>query len=368
MKITISRDQLKEKLSMLQGVTGKATTMPILSHCLMAATKEGITLTATDLTISLKEQLTAKVEREGAACIPARKFYEIISESDSDIVLETTKEGTSLEIRSGKSRFRVSCLPANEFPNWPEAGRGGTITLTAADLADMIDKTIYAAGETDTRYTLNGLLFHLQPSGNKITMVGTDGHRLALINKEIDLAGWDETRAIVPKKALSELNKLMDGKQDVACSISKNHILFEVPGASVLATLIEGTYPNYETIIPHNDTHAIHINKAMLIKAIKKVSIMAREGTKGISVEVADQKMTLTSSNPELGEATDEIPAEHIGPEPIKIGFNAKYLLDAASAFTEESMTIALESALSPALLTHNGNRNYLNIVMPMRI
>ncbi len=214
--------------------------MPILSHFLLDATKKGSAITATDIETALREPIELAVAEEGRLCIPARKLFEIVKEVDGDLTIET-EDSEWIRVSAGQSSFRLACLPPDEFPSWPEMEDAKEIGLEPASLAKMIEKTIYAAGESDTRYTLNGLLFHI--TGGKITIVGTDGHRMAVIESEAPSAK-EETKIIVPRKTVSELRKFLEAEGTVTMLIGKNNILFRIGDIEFLARLIEGTYPD----------------------------------------------------------------------------------------------------------------------------
>lgn len=218
MKLSVSRDEMQEKLANIQNIVEKKNTMPILSHFLLNVSKKGSYIIATDIETALKEPLDASVEREGKICIPARKLFEIVREIEGDVSFETVDEQW-LKVRSGASDFRLACLSADDFPAWPSELAGGDIeelTVDAPMLLEMIEKTIYSAGESDTRYTLNGLLFHVNPENKSFTVVGTDGHRLAIIVKQSDSVPKEEKRIIVPRKAVSELRRFLpsDGGEE----------------------------------------------------------------------------------------------------------------------------------------------------------
>ncbi len=225
MKIIVSKDEILAKLSNIQNIVEKRNTMPILSHFLLDAGKAGSFIIATDLDTALKEPLAIKVEKEGKICIPARKMFEIVREVEGDLLLESVDEQW-LKLKAGASNFRLACLSAKEFPAWPGMEDMEEIEVGAKVLAEVIEKTVYAAGESDTRYTLNGLLFHVLTDGS-VTVVGTDGHRLALIKRNITGSIKEERKLIIPRKAAAELRKLLDKHENnVRMTLCKNHVLF----------------------------------------------------------------------------------------------------------------------------------------------
>jgi DNA polymerase-3 subunit beta len=268
MKLRVTKDEMQDKLSHIQNIAEKRNTMPILSHFLIDAGKKGSNIIATDIETALKEPLDITVEQEGKLCIPARKLFEIVKEIEGDLSLETVDEQW-LRVKSGKSTFKIACLSPNEFPTWPVLGDAEEITINSTVLMEMIEKTIYSAGESDTRYTLNGLLFHTKPQENVLIIVGTDGHRLALLKKKIDAEMKEEKQIIVPRKAVSELRRFLPATKrseetegpNVKILIGEKHLLFIVNEVQFLTRLIEGTYPNYENVIPHDNKKKMIIER-----------------------------------------------------------------------------------------------------------
>ena len=377
MRLSVSKDEMQEKLSNVQNIVEKKNTMPILSHFLLDAGKEGSYIVATDLETAIKEPVMVNVEETGKLCIPARKLFEIVREIDGDLSLETAgepaQEGGWLEVKAGTSEFKLACLSANEFPAWPAMEDEEEIIIDSRALLEMIEKTIYSAGESDTRYTLNGLLFHIQPKSKLLTVVGTDGHRLALIVKEMEGEGREDKRLIVPRKAVSELRKFLNSATEkTKILIGKNHLLFSVEGdVQFLTRLIEGTYPNYENVIPQGNEKKVPVSREALTKALRRVSAMSRERANAVRFDFGETgsggNLIISSSNPDLGEAREELTIDYKG-DKLTVGFNARYLIDTLGAMTTETVVLELQDPLSPVLVKEEGKENYRCVVMPMRI
>ncbi len=366
MKITVAKEEIQSKLSNIQNIVEKKNTMPILSHFLLDARKKGAYIVATDLETAMKEPLQVRVEKEGKICIPARKMFEIIKEVDGDVQCETVDDQW-LKIKAGKSNFRLACLSSGEFPAWPGMEDKEEISIEADILKDVIEKTIYAAGESDTRYTLNGLLFHLT-SGGTITVVGTDGHRLAIISKQIQGTINEEKKLIVPKKAAAELRKIIEKSgESVKVTLDKNHVLFTVGKIEFLTRLIEGTYPSYEQVIPAHNENKILVNREAFTKSLRRVAIMSKERSNAVKVDISNNLFSITSSNPDVGEAQDELPVEYKG-EQITMGFNARYFIDILEGISDEKITLEIQAALNPVLIRGEKDENYRCVIMPMRI
>lgn len=366
MRLEVTKQELQARLGNIQNIVEKRSTMPILSHFLLDATGPSAFIYATDLELAIKEPIEVKSERAGRIAIPARKLYDIVREVDGDITLDS-EDGKWLKAKCGKSSFRLACLSADEFPSWPPMESFEEFRIDAVVLGSMIEKTIFSAGEADTRYTLNGLLFHLLPKDKTLTVVGTDGHRMALMKTGLSQSFTEEKKVIVPRKAASEVRKFLPAEGEISVLVGKNHILFKSGNVEFLARLIEGAYPNYAQVIPAESPKKLAIEKDTFVKSLRRVSIMSREQSNAVKCDFSEGKITLTSSNPDLGDATDEIAAEYSG-ETISIGFNARYLQDALNSVGTGKAVVEFNDQLSPTVIKEEGSEDYICIVMPMRI
>lgn len=391
MHIRVNKEEMQSRLSDIQSIVDKKSTMPILGHFLLTVDEQSM-ITATDLETAIKEPIMVdEVKESGQLCIPAKKFYEIVREIDGEIELEA--EGTEwLKIKTGKSLFRIACMNPEDFPRWPQITEKKTLQFKASKLYEMIEKTLYAAGESDTRYTLNSLLFHIKPDEDSFFVVGTDGHRLSLIKEDINMQSEgvpeksqiEEIKVIVPRKSASELRRFLSkavrghtGEEEeegaepvdvlITMEITTNHIVFKTEEVEFLVRLIEGNYPSYEQVIPTANEKKAIIDRDQFIKALRRVSVISKDRSNAIKLDLNTDTLTLTASNPDLGDAKDEIEIQYSG-EPISLGFNAKYLVDALNAMNCEQVVFELQEPLSPTLLKEQDNENYLCVVMPMRI
>jgi DNA polymerase III subunit beta len=366
MKFTVSKDEIQQKLSNIQNIVEKRNTMPILSHFLLDVNKSGSFIVATDLETALKEPIDLKVEKEGKICIPARKMFEIVKEADNELACETVDDQW-VKIKSGASNFRLACLSAKEFPAWPGMEDMEEIDINAAILTDVIEKTVYAAGESDTRYTLNGILFHLFPGG-KLNVVGTDGHRLAMAVRNIDGSVKEERKNIIPRKAAIELSKLLDkSEENIRVTLCKNHVMFKIGSIQFLTRLIEGTYPNYEQVVPAANEKKVTFQKDIFVKTLRRVSIMSKERSNAVRLDLSDNSVVITSSNPDMGEAQDQFSVEYTGEE-LSMGFNARYLIDILLSMSSDQILLEMQAPLSPVLVRDEKDEGYRCVIMPMRI
>jgi DNA polymerase III subunit beta len=371
MKLKIKKEEILKGLQRIQGVVEKKNTMPILSNMLLTAEGNSIEIIATDLEIGLRGRYVAEVERPGSVTVSAKKMFEIVRELPAEDVQIKVEDSNWVKIISGQSQFRLVGLPKDEFPALPDVAEDGMIVMDGVMLRDMIKKTLYSVGENDARYVLNGLFVNMTQvkGGLNIRMVGTDGHRLSMIDRLVD-AKHKEESIIIPKKAMMELRRLLeeDSKNsDFRLGFSKNHALFKRDGLMMVSKLIDGNYPNYLQVVPAKSTKKVTISKEVIAHAVKRVSILSKEKTNAVKLQLEKDRIILSTNNPEIGEASEEINVDYAG-EGISIGFNSRYLMDVLSAMDREHIAIELNDPLSPCLITEEGDEQYKCVVMPMRV
>ena len=374
MKIKIERKELLTGIQRVQGVVEKRNTMPILSHILMEAQREKISLFATDLEIGIQGTYPAEIIEPGRLTFSARKLYEIVREFPEGKVEITGEAKNWVVIQSGKSHFRIVGLPPEEFPTPPTSDAESKLPIDAAVLSDLIRRTLYASGENDARYILNGILVQFQEESGKkkvIRFVATDGHRLSLAETPVtaDTGHLPEQNIIVPKKAILEIKKALDEGEDGGApelAIGKNQLVFRRGAFILTSRLMEGNYPNYRQVIPTGNDKRVSVNRAALEGGLRRVSLLAREKTNAVKFQLDNGRMLLSSNNPEMGEASEEVAASFAG-EGFSTGFNARYLLDALSVLEGEEATLEFKDALSPCLIKEEG-KGFLAVVMPMRV
>lgn len=378
MKITIERRDLLKGLQRVQGVVEKRNTLPVLSNILLTAENGALSIFATDMETAVLGVYPAEIQKEGKTTLSARKIYEIAKElPDGPLTLFQT-ENQWVQIEAGKSRFKVAALPADDFPLVPEMKEEVSIKVPAKILSELFRKTVFAVGENDSRYILNGLLFNLQIQGDKTVLrfVGTDGHRLAVVEREgLEISfpgGGKEERkdiqAVVPKKAIFEMKKLLEeGEEDLQISFAKTQVLLKKTGFSLHSRLMEGSYPNYSMVIPKGNDKTVSVNKWEMERALKRVSVFSREKTNAVHFNFSAGQLSFYAQSPEFGEAEDQIAAVYEG-EKISTGFNSRYVLEALSVIENEEIQIEMKDPLSPVMLKDPGDKKYLCVVMPMRI
>ncbi|MCX7973075.1 MAG: DNA polymerase III subunit beta [Candidatus Aminicenantes bacterium] len=365
MRFKVLREKILDELQLLQGVVEKRTTMPILANILIEAKENQIEMTGTDLEVGFKTKVEAEVEEEGALTISGKRLFDIVKllpEEQKISFIE--KNDLVMEIKCGKSQFKVLCMTKEDYPLIPEAKFEKKIILPLEKFKEMIDRVYYAIAQ-EQRYYLNGALFIVK--NKKIDLVSTDGHRLAYTSEELpELDYKNEIRVIIAKKTLAELRKLNDTYLDF--DLDENNLFFRSGQRILISRLIETKFPNFEAVIPKNNPVVLFINKEAFINAIRRVALITTERAKAIKLEIEGESLKLFSSNPEIGEARDEIEIEHHGPN-LEIGFNSQYLLDFLTNVDSSRIKFELKDENSAALMTPENmeGSQYLYVLMPMK-
>jgi DNA polymerase-3 subunit beta len=375
MKVRIGRDELLTGLQRVQGVVEKRNTMPILSNILIEAKQEGAEIVATDLEIGMRGLYKATVQKTGGITVSARKLYEIIKELPPGEIEFSSGENNWTSIQAGKSQFKIVGLPSSDYPALPTIEREGLTPLSGAGFLELIRKTLFAAGDNDARYILNGLLVTLISGEKKTTLrlVGTDGHRLAVAEQDLGKAGAkgtpQEIKAIIPKKAAHEMRRLLEegGDGEPLIGFTKNLMIFRKSGLLLTSRLMEGSYPNYQQVIPKESNKKVSVNRLDLESALRRVSVLSRDKANAVKLSFSPGRITLFSSSPDYGEATEDLSAHYEG-EALSTGFNARYLLDVFGVMDGETISLQMDSPLSPCLIQEAESPGFKCVVMPIKI
>ncbi|HEV8523016.1 MAG TPA: DNA polymerase III subunit beta [Terriglobales bacterium] len=371
MEITVSKFDLLKELTATQGVVERKTTIPILSNFLFEAADDKLTITATDLDLSLRTACAAKVKREGSCTVPARKLYDYVKLlSDGDVSIKLL-ENHWVNIRSGRSNTKMVGMARANFPALPSFPTGGVVKLPAHILRTMIGKTIFAISNEESRYTLNGSLMVLK--AESITMVATDGHRLAHIENvgaKIDVGG--EMKVLVPKKAMNELKSLLDASdvEEVEFARDESTLFFRIGGRLLTSRQLTGQFPNYEAVLPRENTKSVTVRSEDIAGAIQRVAQFADERSGAIRIKLDKNEIKVSSSSTETGESEDSIETTYQA-DPLTIGFNSQYLLDFLKASSAGDVRLEFKDPQSAGQLRPEENGDgfkYRYIVMPMRI
>jgi DNA polymerase-3 subunit beta len=370
MELVVRKNDLLRELQLFQGIVERKNTIPILANVLMEATGEEVRFLATDLEVGLRSRCAASVAKGGALTLPAKKLYEIVkSLPETDIRIAEEKGG--VKVAADRFDSRMQTLPREDFPTLPEGGSAPIVSLSREALKEMVAKTQFAITGEDTRFFLNGALFVLRD--DSMSLVATDGHRLALVTVKRDGKGknkGEESRPILPKKTLGELARLlMEGDGDVVFERGENHLFFDVGGRLLISRMIDGQFPAYERVIPKGNDKRIEFERDRLTNAVKRVALLSNERSRAVKFQIDKNKVDVTSSSPEFGEANETLPVDYAG-QPVKISFNAQYVLDFLSAVTTDVVALELKDEVSQAVMTPVGAEgyDYTYVIMPMRV
>jgi len=367
MKIIITKDQIIAGLQAVQNVVSNRTTLPILSNVLLRAEGGKLEFTATDLDVTVACSVEAKVEKAGATTVPVKKLFGIVRELNGEIEIETDEKKVT-SIRSGGSFFKVHGLAADEFPPLPKFKDDKKVAISQETMRAMLKKTSFAVSTDESRYVLNGIFISLKEG--KMTLVATDGRRLALVDEEVEISEKSAGEFIVPAKAVTELNRLLQEKGDVELKFGENQASFSLKddkGFSVLliTKLIEGNYPNYRQVIPGEPKERVPLHREELLAALRRAEIMTSEKANSVKMTFGRNTLAITANSPEVGEARETLAVNYKGKE-MAIAFNPRYLIDPLAALAEDEVFIELIDELSPGVLKINGA--FLYVVMPMRL
>jgi DNA polymerase-3 subunit beta len=368
MEIRAKRDSLLAALYWTQSIVERRNTMPILANVLFEAVKGSVRVTATDLEVGVRGEVDADVAKEGSVTVNAKKIYEIIREVPSEQVQLKRLENDWVEIRSGRSVFKIVGIDAKEFPQFPKFDGKALPNTPATTLREMIERTLFSVSTDETRYSLNGVYVE-QGEGGNVRMVATDGHRLAFEEKALGSLGLSKG-VILPRKGLAELKKLLESGEDegIALGFRENLGLVSKDKVALFMRLIDGDFPDYTKVIPRGNPNIVKVEHDELLQALRRVSILSSERYKGIRMEFTDGKVAISANNPDLGEAVEEIEAEYKG-KPLSIGFNARYLMEVLDVLAGDGeIDIELKDELSPSVIRKSGIDSYLYVLMPMRL
>ncbi len=371
MKLSIDRSALLRALNHVQSVVERRNTIPILSNVLMTAGDGVLALSSTDMDLEINESVAANVTMAGATTAPAGTFHEIVRKlpDGSDVEVELNAEGTQITVRSGRSKFKLSCLPVADFPEISTGDLPSGFSLPASDLRALIDRTKFAMSTEETRYYLNGIYVHeADNDGVKVLRaVSTDGHRLARFEMPLPEGAAGMPAVIIPRKAIGEIRKLIEDAADlIQITLSENKIRFAFDHIVLTSKLIDGTFPDYQRVIPQGNDKIVEIDPKVFSRAIDRVSTISDGKSHALKITLDGKLMTLSASSPEAGSATEEL--EVNGDATMEIGFNAKYLLDITSQIEGEGCRLTLADSASPTIIQDNSDPSSLYVLMPLRV
>lgn len=370
MQFSISREKLLQPLQSISGAVEKRQTLPILSHIFIDVSEQNsLTLIGTDLEVEIKMVLPLDADSTaGTTTIPARKFFDLSKALANDSDVNLSVDESRAVVRSGKSRFTLSTLSADDFPRVAELNEAASINeLSQATLKSLLQKTQFSMAMQDVRYYLNGLLLELE--GSEIRFVATDGHRLAYARRSMERDYGEKRQVIIPRKAVQELMRLLDESDElVSILIGSNHLQVSLGELTITTKLIDGRYPDYDRVIPKEGDRTLVTDKSEFRNAISRVSILSNEKYRGIRMAMSEETVAIHANNPDQEEAEEELQVSYRG-VPMEIGFNSAYMIDALSVVDEAEVTLYFIDENSSSLIhTENGENEYKFVVMPMRL
>ncbi|MCT4655498.1 MAG: DNA polymerase III subunit beta [Cohaesibacter sp.] len=372
MKVTLERANLLKSLNHVHRVVERRNTIPILSNVLLKAEGGDLIFKATDLDLEVLETAPAMVETAGATTVPAHMLHDIVKKlpDGSQVTLETNEEQSNLSIDAGRSHFTLQVLPVTDFPDITAGDFSHTFSIPAMDIKKLIDHTQFAISTEETRYYLNGIYVHtLDMDGTTLLRaVATDGHRLAQAQLPAPAGSAGMPGIIIPRKTVSEVQKLIeDPESAIAIELSEAKIRMRIGSVVLTSKLIDGTFPDYERVIPKGNDKILKVENTLFAQAVDRVSTVSNERGRAVKLSLEAGRLVLTVSNPDSGTATDELAVQYDA-EPMEIGFNARYLLDITNQLDSESAQFSLADSGSPTLIQEEGKEGSLYVLMPMRV
>ncbi|PWC56728.1 DNA polymerase III subunit beta [Azospirillum sp. TSO22-1] len=376
MNIIIERAALLRSLGHVQSVVERRNTIPILSNVLLRAKEGELSLAATDMDLEMVETVPASIGRPGGTTAPAHTLYDIVRKlpDGSQVELDVSGDGSILTLRSGRSQFKLSCLPVEDFPQLSGGELKHSFGLAAADLRALIDRTRFAISTEETRYYLNGIYVHAARTAADtgdipvLRAVATDGHRLARVEMPLPAGADGIPGVIVPRKTVMEIRKLIDEAADrIEISLSENKIRFAFDQIIVTSKLIDGTFPDYERVIPVGNDKVLEVDARLFAAAVDRVATISTEKSRAVKLAVSRGTLTLSATSPEAGSATEELEVNYQD-TPLEIGFNSRYLLDITQQIEGEGARFTMADAASPTIVRDVADGTALYVLMPMRV
>lgn len=370
MELKVRKTDLLRELQLFQGIVERKNTIPVLANVLIEAGADQLQLLATDLEVSLRSRCAATITTEGAVTVPAKKLYEVVRAlPETDILIRQEVKG-SVRVTADKFDSRMQTLPREDFPTLAAPGGLAPRMLPREAIREMVTRTQFAITGEDTRYFLNGALFILRPE--EMCLVATDGHRLALVSSkwEAQDADAEEVRAILPKKTLWELSRLLvDGDGDVRYECGENHLFFDVDGRQLVSRVIDAQFPAYDRVIPKQNDKVVEFERDRLTSAIRRVALLSSDRSRAVKFKFAESTVDISSSSPEVGEATESLAVEYAG-EALDVCFNAQYVLDFLNVADTDSICLEFKDEMSQAVMrpVGDGGFDYTYVIMPMRV
>lgn len=363
MEINVNKERLANAMHIVQSIISPQSPLPILSNVLIEASNGKLRLITTDLDLGISKSIPVEISKSGAITLSAKRFSQIIRELPEDKVEIIVKKNNVTIIKSGNCMFKLPGIHADEFPSLPKIEEGDKIKIKASLLKELLRMTSFAISTDETRYVLNGLLFIMED--RRLTLVATDGRRLALKNKNIDINKSYSIRAIIPYKTIHQLERMLDEEGNLFINFGQNQILFQKNDTLIISRLIEGEFPDYNHVIPEESENKFHINRDNFLNALRRANILTTSESLGIRLDVSKNNMIISKNTPEIGEIKEKISGTYNGKD-LSIGFNPNYLIDVLKNFPEQDLSFELTEPQRPGVIRLG--KNYLYLVLPMQL
>ena len=369
MELTINREAFYRSLQLIQGITDKRNTIPILSNALLSCHENHVELQATDLEIFIRMIVPANIREAGKTTIPAKKLFEISREIPRDEVSISVDAAHNVTVHADGISFKLRGLAHDEFPALPPMDEGSLVEVDPDVLREMIDKTAYAVSSEDIQYNLTGIFVeNIGTTRRMVRFVATDGHRLALVDRDIKFHVTGDHHVIIPRKGILEIKKILQevGKP-ARMGLTKNHFIFAASNINLFVRLIDGVFPNYKDVIPKFNQKKVKMDRALFLESLRRASIMSMDKFRGVKLEFQKNGLVVSSSNPDLGESEETVPVEYAG-ETLQVSFNSRYFIDVLSALSAKTVLLLLNDEMSPAIIKDEQDEDFLGVIMPMRL
>ncbi len=363
MKFDIAKETFLEGLQKVQSVVSARTTLPILSNVLLEAEGSSLRLTTTDLDVGVSGEVPANVAKSGSTTLPARRLATIVRELPTENVTVSVDSKNVATITSGPSRFKILGLSDDEFPELPDLSGAREFLIDQATLKDGLRKTSYAISTDDTRYVLNGIYFSFKDSA--LTMVATDGRRLAMVDYDLEFPESSECEIIVPTKAVNELQRLLNTEGEVKMLVGASQVAFELDGTTLISKVIEGNYPNFRQVLPSDPKYRITVDRETLQSVVSRISLLASDKSNSVKLTFFDDNIDIEANSPDIGEAQEQLPVNYDG-EKISIAFNPEFIQAPLRNLDTDEVFIELIDEMNPGIIRNNSS--FLYVIMPMRV
>jgi DNA polymerase-3 subunit beta len=373
MELKLKKDELLKGLAQTVSIAEKRSSMPILSNVLLEVQDDRLAITATDLEVTMRGTYEAEVVSKSRLTVPARKFYEIVRVLGDEELSLTETDNFSIVLKGSRSTYQLHGLAPEDFPPMPAYDEVSFLEIDSQVILDMIEKTISSIAVEETRYNLAGVFFEKakseMDSRSVLRMVSTDGHRLSLVEKQVDNLTMLhlEKGVIISKKGMSEMRKLAEAGGSLQIGFTGNSAVVKGDKAVLVMRLLEGRFPDYNLVIPKKNDKIMTLNRKEFLEMLRRVSVISSDDFKGVKFSITPKELTLSAVNPELGEARESLPVEYDGPE-IEIGFNPRYFIDALTALKSEAVKLAFLDGGNPSLVTADDDKGFVGVIMPMKI